>query len=215
MGGVMKRLIFSLCLILVLSIPVVDLSGARAAYLVIIDAGHGGKDSGAVGFRGSYEKDVVLQVAKIVRLRSFSMPDLEVLLTRTEDNFIELTGRTDIANERSADLYISIHANAHNDSRAEGIETWIAERITGEKREESLALANALQASMIQLMQPDKNRGVKSQQLYIRHAEMPSALVELGFLTNPDEEISLSQLNYQLRAADAILQGIGNYFKQR
>ncbi len=211
----MKRLIFTLCVILVLSIPVVDLSGARAAYLVIIDAGHGGQDSGAVGFRGSYEKNIVLQVAKIVRLRSFSMPEIEILLTRTDDNFIELTGRTDIANERNADLYVSIHANAHNDSRAEGIETWIAERIAGEKREESLALANALQASMIQFMQPDKDRGVKSQRLYLRHAEMPSALVELGFLTNPDEEISLSQLNYQLRAADAILQGINNYFYQR
>lgn len=211
----MKRFIFSLSVILILTIPSVVLSGARSAYVVVIDAGHGEQDPGAIGFRGSYEKDIVLQVAKIVRLRSFGISDIEVILTRTDDTYIELTDRTAIANQYNADLYVSIHANAHNDSRAEGIETWVAERITGDKRAESLDLANSLQASMIQLMQPRKDRGVKSQRLYLRHAEMPSALVELGFLTNPDEEVALNQLNYQLRAADAILQGITNYFKNR
>jgi len=212
----MKRLFFSLLCVLIVVVGFsATLSGARAAYLVVIDAGHGGHDTGAVGAAGTLEKDLVLQVAKIVRLRSFAFPELSVVLTRTDDHYVELTGRTDIANVRQADLYISIHANAHNDPRARGIETWISERLTGTKRSESLRLAQALQGAMVETLQPDKNRGVKAQRLYLRHAKMPSALVELGFLTNPVEERTLNHLSYQVRAADAILEGVLKYLNQR
>lgn len=208
----MKRLCFSLfCLFAVVLGFSATLSGARVAYLVVVDAGHGGHDTGARGAAGTLEKDLVLQVAKIVRLRSFAIPELSVVLTRTDDDYVELTERTEIANRWHADLYVSIHANAHNDPRAQGIETWISERLTGTKRQQSLRLAEALQSAMIETLHPEKNRGVKAQRLYLRHAKMPSALVELGFLTNPTEEQTLNHLNYQVRAADAILEGMLNY----
>lgn len=193
------------------ALPSATLTGARAPYVVVLDAGHGGKDPGAKGVMGTLEKDLVLRVAKIVRLRSFAHPQLQIVLTRAEDVFIELTDRTDIANRLHADLYVSIHANAHNDPKVQGVETLLSDRITGEKRENSLNLAQGIQAQMIQSLRPVRDRGVKSQQLYLRHADMPSALVELGFLTNPAEEAALLQLSYQVRAADAILQGILNY----
>lgn len=195
------------------ALPTASLSGARAPYVVVLDAGHGGKDPGAKGAAGTLEKELVLQVAKIVRLRSFAYPQLEVVLTRTQDEFIELTGRTDIANRLHADLYVSVHANAHNDPRVQGVETLVSDRITGEKRQLSMMLAQAIQGQMTQRLQPVRDRGVKLQQLYLRHAQMPSALVELGFLTNVYEESALQQLSYQVSAADAILQGILNYFK--
>jgi len=207
----MKRLILLVaCLAILVAAPSAILSGARATFVVVIDAGHGGKDPGAHGFNGTLEKNLVLQVAKIVRLRSFSFPQLEVLLTRTDDHFIELTQRTDIANRRHADLYISIHANAHSNAQVRGVETLVSERLTGLKREQSLKLAQNLQGEMVNEL-PVRDRGVKAQWLYLRHANMPSALVELGFLTNPDEETSLNRLSYQVRAADAILSGILDY----
>ena len=208
----MRHLVVCLLgVVLSAALPSATLSGARARYVVVLDAGHGGKDPGAKGTAGTLEKDLVLQVAKIVRLRSFAYPQLQIVLTRTEDVFIELTNRTDIANRLHADLYVSIHANAHNDPKVQGVETLLSDRITGEKRQNSLNLAQDIQAQMIQRLQPVRDRGVKSQQLYLRHAAMPSALVELGFLTNPAEEAALLQLGYQVRAADAVLQGILNY----
>jgi N-acetylmuramoyl-L-alanine amidase len=200
-------------LIALVAAPTAILSGARAAFVVVIDAGHGGHDNGAKGFSGTLEKDVVLEVVKLIRIKALSMPDLDVILTRTNDNYVELLDRASIANNAQADLYISVHANAHSDARANGVETWVADRISGTKREESLAVAESLQSSLLQEMSPVRNRGVKSQQLYLRHADMPSALVELGFLTNPHEEVSLNRFNYQVKAADAILDGIMNYLE--
>lgn len=212
----MKSTIFSALFLAALVLtPSATLSGARFGHLVVIDAGHGGHDSGAVGYAGTLEKDLVLQVAQMVRLKSFATPGLTVVLTRRNDTYVELTGRTDIANGQGADLYVSIHANAHNDPRAVGVETWISDQLSGERRQQSLKLAEALQAAMVRTLQPKQNRGVKAQQLYLRHAQMPSALVELGFLTNPQEEQTLNRLTYQARAADAILQGVLSYFNQR
>jgi len=197
-------------LLIALSLPSVGLSGARVPFLVVVDAGHGGHDPGARGFNGTLEKDLNLKIAKIVRLRSFAYPELTVVLTRSDDRFLELTERTAIANRRRADLYVSIHANAHSDARAEGIETLISERLTDAKRRQSAALAGSIQRVMIRQLTA-RDRGVKEQHLYLRHADMPSALVETGFLTNPEEERRLNRLSYQLKVADAIVAGILNY----
>ncbi|MDX9787586.1 MAG: N-acetylmuramoyl-L-alanine amidase [Desulfobacterales bacterium] len=92
---------------------------------IVIDPGHGGKDFGAPGYkRGVYEKDVVLQIGK--RLAQKVRADLgcEVIMTRTSDRYLTLEERTAIANTSDADLFISIHTNAHSDSRAFGIETY-------------------------------------------------------------------------------------------
>ncbi|HEY0840008.1 MAG TPA: N-acetylmuramoyl-L-alanine amidase, partial [Vulgatibacter sp.] len=90
---------------------------------VVIDAGHGGKDSGAIGKNGQKEKDLTLAMARKLRARLTSM-GLEVILTRDSDVFLSLEERTRIANEQRADLFISIHVNASTNRKAHGIETY-------------------------------------------------------------------------------------------
>lgn len=91
---------------------------------IVVDAGHGGKDPGAVGARGTKEKDVVLAMAKILAEKLEKDLGCEVIMTRTGNTFLELPERTAIANKVKADLFISIHANASTNRRARGIETY-------------------------------------------------------------------------------------------
>jgi N-acetylmuramoyl-L-alanine amidase len=92
--------------------------------LVVLDAGHGGDDLGAVGVENALEKDVVLRIAKNVQILLEDRLRARVVLTRDSDSFISLADRTRIANENKADLFISIHANASEQKNAQGIETY-------------------------------------------------------------------------------------------
>ena len=91
---------------------------------IVVDAGHGGRDPGAVGARGTREKDVVLAIAKILAKKLEKDLGCEVIMTRTGNTFLQLEERTAIANKVKADLFISIHANASTNRRARGIETY-------------------------------------------------------------------------------------------
>lgn len=92
---------------------------------IVLDAGHGGHDTGAVGPSGVREKDVTLAIAKMVRQKLLTaLPDIEVVMTRDEDNFVELSERTKLANDSGADLFISIHANANPSRKVRGVETY-------------------------------------------------------------------------------------------
>lgn len=92
---------------------------------IVLDAGHGGHDTGAVGPSGVREKDVTLAIAKKVREKLVAaLPDLEVVMTRDGDKFVELTERTKMANDAGADLFISIHANANPSRKVRGVETY-------------------------------------------------------------------------------------------
>lgn len=93
-------------------------------FRVVIDAGHGGKDPGALGPGGIREKNVVLDIARRVRKILEAEKGYEVLLTRDRDIFLELEERTVVANQKSADLFVSIHANANRSRRLRGIETY-------------------------------------------------------------------------------------------
>ena len=92
---------------------------------VVIDAGHGGKDPGAVGYRGTKEKDIALDVAKRLEKKLIKNMDIKVVMTRDEDVFLRLSDRTKIANENNGSLFISIHTNAAEDRRASGFETFL------------------------------------------------------------------------------------------
>lgn len=91
---------------------------------IVIDPGHGGHDTGTIGPTGLREKDLVLDVGKRLKTRLEEKTGAEVIMTRSDDTFIPLEERTAIANEKGADLFISIHANASRDRRARGIETY-------------------------------------------------------------------------------------------
>jgi len=107
----------------------VELNEARNRWKldrIVLDAGHGGKDPGAIGYAGLREKDVVLDVTKRVgRLINKEFPDVDVIYTRTKDEFIPLRDRARIANEKNGKLFISIHANSNNNKSVRGFETYL------------------------------------------------------------------------------------------
>ncbi|MBL90858.1 MAG: hypothetical protein CMH56_03490 [Myxococcales bacterium] len=92
---------------------------------VVIDAGHGGKDPGAVGMKGTREKDLTLAIAKRIKATmAEELPEVEVIMTRDTDKFLKLKQRTELANEAEADIFISIHINASVNRRVRGVETY-------------------------------------------------------------------------------------------
>ncbi len=220
---------------------------------VVIDAGHGGHDPGAVGPTGLYEKDVVLDIAlKVKDAVQREYPLYDVILTRDKDVFIPLDKRAEIANRMNADLFVSVHANASYNRYARGMETYIlnwtdneeAMRVAARenaislkkmkqvqdelgiiltsleresKRDESVKLAGYIQNSMtsaIKYKYPEVyDRGVKQALFFVLvGAKMPSALVEVGFISNQEEEKLLSNEMFRQKIANSIVSGINNYF---
>ena len=224
-------------------------------FTLVIDAGHGGHDAGAMGAK-SKEKDINLNVALAFgRYVEKNMPDVKVIYTRTTDVFIPLMERANIANKAGADLFISVHTNALPAGKiARGFETYslgmhrakdnldvamrensvismekgyqqtyqgfdpkssesyiIFEFIQGKNMERSVELARSIQTSVCQnANRPDK--GVhQAGFLVLRETSMPSCLIELGFITTPDEEDLLNNESRVDDIAKAIYQGFAKY----
>lgn len=174
---------------------------------VVIDAGHGGIDPGAVGIGGLQEKDVVIdishQVAEILEREGIT-----AIMTRQDDRTIDLAPRVQLANRVNANLFVSIHANAISMSRPEvnGLETYYY--ASGRN------LAQAIQNTMLQDFPSMPNRGVKQARFYVlRHTSMPAVLVEVGFVTGRDDARILSDAAQRTRMAEAIARGILNYVR--
>ncbi len=112
---------------------------------IVIDPGHGGKDPGAIGYtRTMYEKDIVLDIAlKIKKLVEMNL-DLEVVLTRDKDEFVTLQERTQLANQNNADLFLSLHCNAHNNNKTHGIEVYYLSTARTDEARAVEAMENAV-----------------------------------------------------------------------
>lgn len=185
---------------------------------IVIDPGHVGHDSGAVGPAGIQERDITLPVAKKVAaiLRSV----VEVRLTREDDRArgltlnADLTDRADAANDWGADIFVSIHCNASNNRTANGCEVWTSRGQTGA---DALAecIIRALETEFPDTtMRKDYTDGDSDKEAgfaVLTKTEMPAALVELAFISNPTEEAMLESQFYQAGAARAIAQGIADY----
>ncbi len=179
---------------------------------IIIDPGHGGVDSGACGRQGIREKDVNLEVAMHLK------DDLEnagasVVMTRIDDSFIGLYERPFLANFLYADLFVSVHTNTHPDSSVNGIEVWYRQN-----RSESQTLAKDVLEQIIQTT-GFKSLGIKSHRVdddfvVVREPQMPSILVEVGFLSNFQEESVITTPEFRQKAAAGIFQGVMNYFQK-
>jgi N-acetylmuramoyl-L-alanine amidase len=118
---------------------------------IVLDAGHGGHDSGATGPTGLMEKDLVLDVTRRVAKLVEARLGLKVLLTRDSDNFVTLRDRTSFANRQHADLFVSIHANAHREAAADGVETYF---LSSEATDSAARQVAALENGVVQLEQP-------------------------------------------------------------
>ncbi|WP_113930708.1 SH3 domain-containing protein [Bacillus sp. P14.5] len=176
---------------------------------IIIDAGHGGRDSGAIGVTGLYEKEVNLYTALYLK-EELERAGAIVKLTRSNDTFLELHERTDISNNSDYDAFISIHGDSYTRNSA-GSTTFYNKSVNfnGPK---SYLLGKAVQNNMVSHI-GTANRGVKEQLFYVnRENELPSILVELAFLSNPNEEAKLKTENFRRQAALGIRKGLEEYF---
>ena len=176
--------------------------------LIVLDAGHGGFDPGAVG-SNLQEKEVNLKIVE--RLESIlKSHGFKVMLTRKDDTFISLNKRVKIANNNGARIFISVHNNSSSKNTSNGTETFIAPNKTGD----SLLLAENIQKQLIDRLEL-VDRGVKKEHLYVvKYTEMPAVLVEVAFLSNPREEKLLQVDGFLTEAAVAISQGIFDYFEK-
>lgn len=176
---------------------------------IIVDPGHGGSDPGATGVTGLREKEINLAVAKIL-VELLEEAGAKVLVTRSGDQSVSNQKRIELANEAKADVYVSIHSNAYPDPESNGTETHYCPDT--ENSVASRFLAGQLQRELVSALGL-RDRGVKANSFYVlTKTEMPAALVELGFLSNPAEEELLKKESTHLDAAKAIYQGLEAYF---
>ena len=170
--------------------------------LICLDAGHGGKDSGACGAY-SKEKNIALTAA-IYLGEELTKLGFEVMYTRTTDTYVKLIDRARLANNRKADLFVSIHCNSAASAKAHGTETLCYEPCrVGELIQEALIKETGL-----------TNRGLKTRKdlAVLNLTEMTAVLVEMAFISNPDEEDLLKNEAWLKRCVKAIARGICNCY---
>lgn len=184
--------------------------------IVVLDAGHGGTDTGA---RGSHidEKDVNLQIT-LKTGALLQQKGIQVEYTRTDDSYVGLQERSNIANELNAAVFVSIHINSYVTSIPGGTETYFYAPLNdpelSEQRDERTRLAKAIQTELVNSLQRE-NRGVKEANLSVlRNTMMPSALAEIVFISNPAEEALLQTTAFKDRAAQAIANGILSFMQE-
>jgi N-acetylmuramoyl-L-alanine amidase len=216
-------------------------------FTVVIDAGHGGKDGGAVGPKGTLEKSVTLAVARKLERLIKAETSLRAILTRTDDNHVPLSRRAQIAREKQADLFVSLHADAFEDHAAQGASVFILSE-TGASSAAARTLADrenagevggvnlgaqeadvasvlvdlslgatgeaseqAAQRIMEALRSEYHLHNPKVQQAgfaVLKSVDVPSLLIEMGFLSNPREEHRLLNPQEQQRLARTIARGL-------
>lgn len=227
------------------------------SFTVVIDAGHGGDDLGAVGQQGVKEKDLNLTVAKQLAAKiSQKHPEVKVVLTRDTDVFLTLQKRADIVNKNHADLFISIHTNAAENRKACGAETFI---LGTDRMEDNLDVAmrenavmkleqdqtvyqgfdpNSIESYIIfELMQNQymdnslifaelvqnqfvgtlnrANRGVRQAAFWVLlKSACPSVLVEMGFVSNAEEEKWLASTEGKTGIVNSIFNAFEKYYKK-
>lgn len=185
---------------------------------IVLDPGHGGSDSGAIGPTGVMEKSVTLRVANELK-RLLVKEGATVYMTRSADievskkrakatDIEELQARCDVANEKNADIFVSIHMDSFTNSAARGTTGYYY--ALGDKR--SRQLADKIRAGIIDQI-GTQSRGTQSCNFYVvKHTDMPATLVEVAFISNETEEKLLDSEDGIRKAAQGIADGIADYF---
>ncbi|GAA0744970.1 N-acetylmuramoyl-L-alanine amidase [Clostridium oceanicum] len=187
---------------------------SKKAVTICIDPGHGGRDSGAIGYSGTKEKDINLAVAKKLG-NTLEERGINVVYTRKSDIDLipeitpyddapDLRKRCDISNECKAKYTISIHCNSYGDHDVNGTETfYFPGSVEGQK------LRRAVQKHIVEDLGNVYRVKYDGSHLYIiKHTKYPTILTELGFLSNPEEEKKLNTHSYQTKYANAIAKGV-------
>ncbi|AIQ11101.1 hypothetical protein PDUR_03090 [Paenibacillus durus] len=175
-------------------------------YQVVLDAGHGGTDPGNTSVGGRYEKEfnlaIVLKLAKVLE----EDPNISVFLTRQDDTAVKRADRATFANNLKADIFISIHGNSYRKQSASGTETHYT-------RDDSKELADVLHRHIVPATGFIDRKVRKSNFQVTRETVMPAVLCEIGFMSNPQEERTMWDEQFQLRVAEAIAAGIKEYLQ--
>jgi N-acetylmuramoyl-L-alanine amidase len=186
--------------------PIVRPSPGKPKALVVIDAGHGGQDPGAMS-GGLHEKDINLAVAvKVADL--LEQRGIGVLLTRQQDRFIELEERASIANRRNADLFVSIHSDSNPDRGRQGFTVFVARAASPEAYRAATCIGQAMAAT------GSDSHGVREADYKVLvNTSGPAVLVEIGYLSNVQDVARLRDSAWQNRLAQAIATGILTYVR--
>ena len=185
---------------------------------IAIDPGHGGSDSGAIGPTGIMEKSVTMRVSRELK-RLLEAEGATVILTRTGDTEVsekgasatsveELQARCDVANKAKADIFLSIHADAFTNREVKGTTAYYYAQGT----KQSKLLADSVRTALIDAI-GTVDRGTQSCNFYVvKHTDMPAILVEISFISNPDEEKMMNSETGIKKIAQGIADGIADYF---
>ncbi|MEG1548219.1 MAG: N-acetylmuramoyl-L-alanine amidase [Clostridia bacterium] len=183
-------------------------------YTVILDAGHGGSDGGAVGRNGTVEAGLNLAVTKLVKA-ALEADNVKVIMTRSDDSALGKTKNADMAerkrilNTENVDAVISIHMNKFNDRSVKGSMAFFMEGSTeGEK------LAQAVIDAVTDATGQGRRAANPGDYYVIRETPTPAVIIEGGFLSNSDEEAMLKDPDYQAKLASGIANGIMAYLEQ-
>ncbi|MCQ2455464.1 MAG: N-acetylmuramoyl-L-alanine amidase [Clostridia bacterium] len=217
--------IFILCLSSFLSFTKEAISSSADVEnqrVVIVDAGHGGFDGGAVAMDGTSEKDINLKIAKKLK-NNLLLNGIKVIMTRESDEAINDTGehihskkvsdmqnRLLVMSENKDAVFVSIHLNKFTTSAASGAQIFYSDNF-----QKSAVLANSVRESIISLLQPENKRVIKkanSSTYLLYNAKTPAIIVECGFLSNKNDLINLKSDDFQSKIAFSISEGIINFF---
>lgn len=175
---------------------------------IVLDAGHGGNDPGAV-HEDVLEKEITLEITRMTK-ELLKESGYTVGMTRNNDSFIELGERATYATRRNAKVFISIHCNASENSSGNGIETFYSKS----KELNNNILAEMIQNAVIEQTEAS-NRGIKTENYTVLvRSNMPAALIEVGFITNETEKELLQDPSYQQKLAKGISEGIIRYMQR-
>lgn len=183
--------------------------GTLEGVCIVVDAGHGGYDGGArAGQSKIWEKEMNLQMA-VQFCNALEAAGARVILTREEDRAFadkkrpDLDARLNMAREAEADMLLSVHMNQYHNARESGPQVFYRKA-----HQDSRLLAGCIQQAMIDDLQPQKARAALAGDYYMLSLDIPSVLVECGFISNPEEEKMLLDAGYQKRLAEAVCRGV-------
>lgn len=182
-------------------------TGNKNHNVVVIDAGHGGKDCGALR-DNVYEKDITLDVSQ--RLQAIlQKKGLKVYMTRTNDTYVSLQDRTTYTEGINPAIFVSVHVNSCNVTSPKGIETHYY-------HDNSIELANCVHTKLTKRVSNTPNRGLLKSRFYvINHTTVPAILVEIGFISNPEEKHEMTTPQRKQATAEGIAEGIIEYLNKQ
>lgn len=182
--------------------------------VIVVDPGHGGQDVGAVGFNGSYEKDINLEISKKL-IKGLESRGYNVISTRESDEYVDNLERARLANRNSPHLFLSIHCNSmENNISIHGAQVLhYPDRLASPNNQTNSFLAQTMLDSIVNNTGAnDKGIVERKDLIVLNQTNMQALVIECGFLSNRNEEKLLSKERYQNKVVDSIISGVDNYF---